>query len=276
MDIAGKSALIIGAGSGIGRAIAVAFARKGVRLTLSDRFEQRLRDTAQQVEDVSREERPDDVPQVQLIPSDVPDSWRERVIRMVLERFDTLDILVNNVSVVQGGRLEAIEAEQIRIQLDANLISPIYYTRAALPALRESGEAAIVNVSSVIGGRIGLPFYATYAAAKAGMACFSEALRRELAGEGIQVVTAYSSAIATPLQEDIGLGPEEGLEHEPPEALAAAVVAALENGEIEVIRGSERVSALIDRNREQPREVDEHLAQKKEALERFAAAHRAS
>lgn len=275
MDIAGKSALITGAGNGIGRAIAVAFARKGVRLTLSDRFEQRLRDTAQQVEDVSREERPDDVPQVQLIPSDVPDSWRERVIRMVLERFDTLDILVNNVSVVQGGRLEAIEAEQIRAQLDANLISPIYYTRAALPALRESGEAAIVNVSSVM-GRVGLPFYATYAAAKAGMACFSEALRRELAGEGIQVVTAYSSAIATPLQEDVGLGPEEGLEHEPPEALAAAVVAALENGEIEVIRGSERVTALIDRNREQTHEVDDHLAQKKEALERFAATYRAS
>lgn len=275
MDIAGKSALITGAGNGIGRAIAVAFARKGVRLTLSDRFEQRLRDTAQQVEEVSREERPDDVPQVQLIPSDVPDSWRERVIRMVLERFGTLDILVNNVNLVQGGRLETIEAEQIRAQLDANLISPIYYTRAALPALRESGEAAIINVSSIMGW-VGLPFYAPYAAAKAGMACFSEALRRELAGEGIQVVTAYPGAIATPLQEGAELGPEEGFEHEPPEALAAAVVAALENGEIEVIRGSERIAALISRNHEQPREVDDHLAQKKEALERFAAAHRAS
>lgn len=275
MDLAGKSALITGAGNDIGRAIAVAFARKGVRLTLSDRFEQRLRDTAQQVEDVSREVRPDDTPEVQLIPSDVPDSWRERVIRMVLEHFSALDILVNNVNVMQGGRLETIEAEQVRAQLDANLIAPIYYTRAALPALKESGEAAIVNISSVA-GLVGLPFYATYAAAKAGMACFSEALRRELASEGIQVVTVYPGAIATPMQEGTELGPEEGFEHEPPEALAAALVAALESGETEVIGGSEKIAALISQNREQPREVDDHLAQKKEALERFAAAHRVS
>lgn len=274
MNIAGKSAFITGAGNGIGRAIAVAFARKGVRLTLSDRFEQRLRDTAQQVEDASREVRPDDVPEVQLIPSDVPDSWRERVIRMVLERFGTLDILVNNVNLVQGGRLETLEAEQLRTQLDANLISPIYYTRAALPALKESGEAAIVNVSSVM-GLVGLPFYATYAATKAGLAGFSEALRRELAGEGIQVVTVYPT-LAAPLPADAEVGQEEGFEHEPPEALADAVVAALERGETEVIRGSEKITTLISRNREQPREVDDHLAQRKEAMERFAAAYRAS
>ena len=275
MNIAGKSAFITGAGNGLGRAIAVAFARKGVRLTLSDRFEQRLRDTAQQVEDASREVRPDDVPEVQLIPSDVPDSWRERVIRMVLERFGTLDILVNNVNLVQGGRLETLEAEQLRTQLDANLISPIYYTRAALPALKASGEAAIVNVASVM-GLVGLPFYATYAATKAGLAGFSEALRRELAGEGIQVVTVYPGAMATPLPADAEVGPEEGFEHEPPEALADAVVAALERGETEVIRGGEKITALIGRNREQPRDVDDHLARKKEALERFAAAYRAS
>lgn len=275
MHIAGKSAFITGAGNSIGRAIAVAFARKGARLTLSDRYEQRLRDTAQAVEDVSREERPEETPEVQLIPSDVPDSWRDRVIRMVLERFGTLDILVNNVSVVQGGRLEEIEAEQLRAQLDANLISPIYYTRAALPSLKASEEAAIVNVSSVM-GLVGLPFYATYAAAKAGIGCFSEALRRELAGEGIQVVTAYSRAMATSMPEGAELGPEEGFEYEPPEALADAVVAALEGGETEVFRGSEKVAALISRNRGKPGEVDDQLAQKKDALERFAAAHRTS
>lgn len=275
MHIAGKSAFITGAGNGIGRAIAVAFARKGARLTLSDRYEQRLRDTAQAVEDVSREERPDETPEVQLIPSDVPDSWRDRVIRMVLERFGTLDILVNNVSVVQGGRLEEIEAEQLRAQLDANLLSPIYYTRAALPSLKASEEAAIVNVSSVM-GLVGLPFYAPYAAAKAGIACFSEALRRELAGDGVRVVTAYSSAMATSMPEGAELGADEGLEYESPEALADALVAALESGETEVLRGSEKVAALIKRNREQPGEVDEQLAQKQEAFARFAAAHRAS
>lgn len=273
MQIAGKSALITGAGNGVGRAIAVAFARKGVRLTLSDRFEQRLRETAQQVEDVSREERPEETPEVQLIPSDVPDSWRERVIRMVLERFGTLDILVNNVSVVQGGRLEKIEAEQLRAQLDANLVAPIYYTRAALPALKESGEAAIINVSSVL-GLMGLPFYTVYTAAKAGIAGFSEALRRELAGEGVQVVTAYPDAMAAPMQEGAELGPAEGFEYEPPEVLAEAIVAALERGETEVVRGSETIASLIERNRARPQEVDDLLAQKKAALEQFAAGHR--
>lgn len=275
MDIAGKSIFITGAGNDIGRAIAVAFARKGARLTLSDRFEQRQRDTAQAVEDASREERPDEVPEVQLIPSDVPDSWRERVIRMVLERFGTLDMLVNNVNVIQGGRFEAIETAQLRTQLDANLVSPIHFTRAALPALRDSNEAAIVNISSVM-GLVGLPFYATYAATKAGLACFSEALRRELAGDGIRVVTAYTGATAAPIQEGAEVSPEEGFEHEPPEAFADALVAALESDEVELIRGGEKITTLINQNRAQPTDVDAHLAQKKEALERFAAAHQES
>jgi uncharacterized oxidoreductase len=79
--------------------------------------------------------------------------------------------------------------------LSIDLLAPILLTRAALPSLRASGDAVVVNVTSGI-ALIGAPFYATYAAAKAGLARFSEALRRELKGEGIHVLTVYPGNLA--------------------------------------------------------------------------------
>jgi uncharacterized oxidoreductase len=74
--------------------------------------------------------------------------------------------------------------------IDVNLVAPILLTRAALPALRASGEAMVVNIASGI-ALIGAPFYTTCAATKAGLARFGDALRRELKGEGIHALTAY-------------------------------------------------------------------------------------
>lgn len=74
--------------------------------------------------------------------------------------------------------------------IEVDLVAPILLTRAALPPPRTSGEAMVVNVSSGI-ALVGAPFYTAYAAAKAGLAHFSESLRREPKGEGVHVLTAY-------------------------------------------------------------------------------------
>jgi len=83
-------------------------------------------------------------------------------------------------------------------QIALNLSAPILLTRAALPALKASGDGRVVNTSSGL-ALIGMPFYTTYAATKAGIAHFGEALRRELCGEGVHVLNVFPGATSTPM-----------------------------------------------------------------------------
>jgi uncharacterized oxidoreductase len=266
MNLANQSILITGAGSGIGRATAVALARKGARLTLFGRRQEPLEETARLIQEAGGEAK--------VVTGDITDaSARERAIQMATEHFGGLDVLINNAGNVRAGRLETTELEDIRAQIEVNLTGPILLTRAALPALRSSKDAAIVNVSSAI-GLVGMPFYATYAATKAGIAHFGEALRRELFGEGIQVMTVYPGATDTPMMDSTEAGPELGFEYEPAEAVADALVEGLETKKLEVIRGGEARSAMIAANREHPQEVDAQLAQMKEELEKATTNHR--
>ena len=258
MELSGKSVLVTGAGSGIGRATAVELAKKRTKLTLTGRREEPLQETARLVEEAGGE--------AQVVPGDVADpEARERVVQAVVEHFGGLDVLINNAGNVRAGRLEDLDAGEIQSQIEVNLLAPLLLTRTALPALREGGDAAIVNVSSGF-GLVGMPFYSVYAATKAGIAHFGEALRRELFDEGVHVMTIYPGATDTPMMESNEGGPELGFEYESPEDVAEALVAGLEAGELEVVRGAEDRSAMTQMTREQPQELDEQVAQMKDDL----------
>jgi uncharacterized oxidoreductase len=266
MDLSNKSVLVTGAGSGIGRAAAVALARKGARLTLTGRREEPLQETARLVSEAGGE-----APLV--VAGDVTDAEaREWVVQAAVERFGGLDVLVNNAGGVRAGRLENVEEDEVSSQIEVNLTAPILLTQAAIPALRESGDAAVVNVSSGF-GLVGMPFYAVYAATKAGIAHFGEALRRELFGEGVHVMTIYPGATETPMMDSNEAGPELGFEYESAEDVAGALVAGLEAGELEVVRGAEDRSAMTRTSREQPRQLDEQVASIKDDLEAAVANH---
>ena len=265
MNLSNRSVLVTGAGSGIGRATAVALARRGARLTLAGRREGPLEETARLVEEVGGESR--------VVAGDVTDrAARERFVRAAAESFGGLDVLVNNAGSVRAGRLENVDAEEVRSQIEVNLTAPILLTQAAMGALRESGDAAVVNVSSGF-GLVGMPFYAVYAATKAGLAHFGEALRRELYGEGVHVVTVYPGATETPMMDSNEAGPELGFEYESAEDVAEALVAGLEAGDLEVVRGAEDRSAMTQMSREQPRQLDEQVASIKGDLEAAVANH---
>lgn len=265
MNLSSKSVLVTGAGSGIGRATAIALARKGARLTLAGRREEPLEETAKLVGEAGGES--------QAVAGDVTESKsRERLVRAAVERFGGLDVLVNNAGSVRAGRLENVDVEEVRSQIEVNLTAPILLTQAAIPALRESGDAAVVNVSSGF-GLVGMPFYSVYAATKAGIAHFGEALRRELFGEGVHVMTIYPGATETPMMETNEAGPELGFQYESAEDVAEALVAGLEAGELEVVRGAENRTAMTQMSREQPRQLDEQVASMKSDLEAAVADH---
>jgi uncharacterized oxidoreductase len=158
--------------------------------------------------------------------------------------------------------------------IEVDLVAPILLTREALPALRQSGDAMIVNVASGI-ALIGAPFYATYAATKAGLARFGEALRRELKGEGIHVLTAYPGGTDTPMMQSNRAGPELGFSREPASAVADAIVDGIEANAFEVVRGGEARAQMIALNRDNPGAVDERFLGMKAALEDAVKDHSA-
>lgn len=266
MNSSEKSILLTGASRGIGREIALAFARKAGKLTLAGRNEDTLQETKAAVEKAGG--------QATLAVGDVTDTgWREAAVQKAIDTYGGLDILVNNAGVVAAGGLESLSEEDISQQLQINLVAPILLTRAALPWLRQSNEAAIVNMSSIF-GLVGMPFYTVYGASKAGIAHFGEAMRRELADAGIHVMAVYPSATDTPMMESAALGDEAGFAYDTPEGVAQALLDGLEADQLTVVRADENSQNMIDANQQSPRELDTQIQQMKPKLEAAVANHR--
>lgn len=267
MNLQGKRVLLTGAGSGIGRATAAALARRGARLVLFGRRAKPLQDVQRFLCDAGSESV--------VVAGDVTDpTARTRALAAAADQLGGLDVLINNAGNVRASRLERTAEDEIRAMIDVELLAPILLTREALALLRASGDAMIVNVASGI-ALIGAPFYATYAAAKAGLARFGEALRRELLDEGIHVMTIYPGATETPMMATNLAGPDLGFSRETPEAVAEALVTGIEERALEVIRGGEVRAAMIATNRDRPEAVDERFRGMKDRLEVAVSGHRA-
>ena len=265
LDLRDRSILLTGAGSGIGRSLALHLADHTPRLSLVGRRTEPLEEVAELVRARGG--------QVQVVPADLTETGAAAAaVAAAQERFGGIDVLVNNAGNVRAGRLESIGEAEVLAQIALNLTAPILLTRAALPALRSSGNGLVVNVSSGI-ALIGMPFYTTYAATKAGIAHFGEALRRELHGEGVHVLNVFPGATSTPMMETSKAGAEHGFDYESPEAVAAATVAGIVDGSLSVVRGGESRAQMIELNRNDPAAVDQFLAARKPELEQAVAGH---
>jgi NAD(P)-dependent dehydrogenase (short-subunit alcohol dehydrogenase family) len=147
--------------------------------------------------------------------------------------------LVNNAGVAVASPIEFLPVEQLRRQLEINLIGQVAVTQALLPALRRT-RGRIVNVSS-IGGRVALPLVGTYNMSKFGLEAFSDVLRRELRTQGVDVIAIEPGGIKTPLWEKGGELADEILDDMTAEGeqLYGPMIAAVrrETAKIEQVRG---------------------------------------
>lgn len=267
MNLHGKKILITGGGTGIGLALADALAAKGAELLIAGRRGAPLAQAADRLRGGGAT--------VHVAVADVTDAaGRTALIEAARVQLGGLDILINNAGGVRAGRLEAVDEAEIAAMIAVNLTAPILLTRLALPLLRASGDAMVVNVSSGI-ALLGVPFYTTYAAVKAGIARFGEALRRELKGEGVHVLTAYPAATDTPLMSSSRAGPEVGFAREPVADVAAAIVGGMAADAFDVVRGGEVRAQLIATNRDNPAAVDERFVKLKPVLEEAVRDHSA-
>lgn len=171
-----KTALITGGGRGIGRAIALAFAREGAHIAVAAR-------TAAQVEQVAHEIGNGAIALV----CDVADP--ESVIRMFRDMHEHLgdpDILVNNAGIAETATIVNTTDELWQRHLSINLSGTFYCTRAALPAMLKNGWGRVINVASVA-GKTGAPYIAAYSASKHGVMGLTRSIALEVAASGITV-----------------------------------------------------------------------------------------
>jgi NAD(P)-dependent dehydrogenase (short-subunit alcohol dehydrogenase family) len=124
--------------------------------------------------------------------------------------------LVNNAGIAVAGPLEFLPLDQLRLQLEINLVGQVAVTQQFLPSLR-AGQGRIVNVSS-IGGRIALPLVAAYNASKFALEAVSDSLRRELYGQGVDVIVIEPGGVKTPIWKKGNELADEIQEEMPPEA----------------------------------------------------------
>jgi short-subunit dehydrogenase len=111
----------------------------------------------------------------------------ENAVKIVIEKEGRIDVLINNAGMHTGGPIETSPVENIRLQMDTNLLGTVILTKAVLPFMRKQGGGTIINFSS-IGGLMGLPLQGFYSAAKFAIEGFSEALRMEVKQFNIKVV----------------------------------------------------------------------------------------
>jgi NAD(P)-dependent dehydrogenase (short-subunit alcohol dehydrogenase family) len=190
------SVLVTGGGRGIGRAIALRFAREGARVAVAAR-------TREEIDEVAREcERAGG--RGLALEMDVTDLESvERGVERALAATDgTLDVLVNNAGVFAIHPFPELSPATWYRMIATNLTGPFHVTLLALRGLERSSRAHVFNVSS-IAGKQAFPGNAAYCASKYGLRGFSDALRLDLAGRGIRVSTVLPSATDTSIFEGV-------------------------------------------------------------------------
>jgi NADP-dependent 3-hydroxy acid dehydrogenase YdfG len=215
----GKRALVTGAGSGIGRALAVALTAAGVDVSLLGRTAASLKATGKLCGDGNTE----------CWPVDLADSaGLERFASEFVRAHPTLHILVHAAGSFARARLNVQHTEDARSLFVTNALAPFTLTGALLPLLRAaSGDVVLINSSIALRGGPGV---AAYSMSKAAMHAFAESLRAEENAAGLRVLSVYVGRTATPMQQRVASA--EGVAYEPerllrPEDVASTVVAAL-------------------------------------------------
>ena len=191
MRLKGKTAIVTGAGSGIGQACARAFAREGARVVLVGRRRELLKQTAAQIQrdmlvceaDVSRL-------------GDI-----NKVISQTLERFGGVEVLVNSAAVLHAGTAETQSEEEWDETFSINVRGLWLMSREVIPLMRKAGGGSIINLSSVL-GLIGARSRAAYSASKGAVTSLTKSMALDLAHEQIRVNCICPGIVETELVAD--------------------------------------------------------------------------
>lgn len=230
-EIKNSRAIVTGASSGIGRAIALELARQGARIVAVARRAERLAELAEEIGRLGG--------QIETVVGDITeDATRRAVVEASRARFGGLDILVNNAGVGAMGPFEKSDPQRARTVMEVNFFATIELTRLALPLMHEGTNPIIVNISSIVGLR-GTPHNSEYSASKFAVQGFSESLRAELTHDAIDVLVVCPGTTQTEFFDKVveKIGEPAWPEHKAvtPAAVAKQTVNAIRRGKHSII-----------------------------------------
>lgn len=193
--LAGKVAIVTGASRGIGRAISVALAQEASTIVLAARSIQQLQITAEQVTKAGGEAR---IVHVEL----TEEHSIRNLIQVTGEKLGRLDILVNNAGVTHSAPLEQTSTEDWQRCISINARAPFILCREALPLLKKSQAAHIINIASVVGVK-GYPLQSAYTASKHALRGMTISLAEELRGSNIRVHLLCPGGVDTDMVDSV-------------------------------------------------------------------------
>src|ERR1044071_9399394 len=186
MRLSQKVAIITGGGSGIGKAIAVAFAREGASVLIAGRHQARLDDAAREIG-----------PECMAVAADISKAADvERLVGEAIGKFKRIDILVKNAGVLLPGTAESLSEEDFDQTFSINVRGPWLLARAVLPHMRATGGGSIVNIASVL-SMVGAHNRVAYAASKGAVMAMTKAMALDHAAENIRVNCICPGIVAT-------------------------------------------------------------------------------
>lgn len=199
MNLRDKVAVVTGAGSGIGAATAKALADEGAKVVVNYR---RNKERAQKVKDAVEEAGVECL----LVQADVSvEEQVKRMIREVMDHFGRIDILVNNAGITQlGSGIENLSTEDWDYVMDVNLKSAFLTSREVVPIMKKANYGRIINLTSMAAKVGGINASCAYSVSKAGLACFTINLAKELLGYNINVNAVSPGVIDTPMLDCYG------------------------------------------------------------------------
>jgi short-subunit dehydrogenase len=222
--------LITGASQGIGKALAKEASARAVKVLAAAR-------SVDLLEELSRDVRARGG-MLETVQADVtsPDD-RRKMVDAAMERFGGLDILVNNAGIGATGHFADVSPDRMRKIMEVNFFGVTEMTRVFLPLLKKGNKPAVVNVSSITGKR-GIPARSEYSASKFAVQGFSEALRAELAKDGVDVLVVCPGFTATNFSQNMieqkALIQYDHLRGMTPEQVAHATLKAIAKGKNEI------------------------------------------
>jgi NAD(P)-dependent dehydrogenase (short-subunit alcohol dehydrogenase family) len=240
MQLEGKRTLITGAGSGIGRALAIEASRLGMAVALCGRRPEALIETLAQMTPSGRHLR---------LRGDITNAAVRRGMRDFLWRqWGGLDVLVNNAGLVPVGPLACTTDAELEQVMATNVVAPMALTRELLPLLRRAMPSRVVNVGSMFGD-IPYPLFAAYSASKFALRGLSGALRRELRPYGVGVTYAAPRATRTSAAQgfDSLVEPMQMHLDDPPRVAAQIWRSVMKDQDSAYAMGPERLFVLLQR-----------------------------
>jgi short-subunit dehydrogenase len=238
MTFSGQTALVTGASTGIGSVFARTLAAQGAHLILVARSEAKLTALAADIAAAHGV-------RVDVLPVDlsVPEA-ADQVAAEVAARGRTVDVLVNNAGFATHGDVDAADLPRLREQVQLNVAAVMDLTARFLPAMTARGSGTIINVASTVAFQP-IPHMAVYAATKAFVLSFTEALWAEAKPHGVKVIAVSPGATETPFFEVVGAKEASFGKRRTPEQVVATTLRGLRRGRPSVVDG--RANAMLAR-----------------------------